>query len=93
MTNWTRRRAPIPRGPPYRYRRVRSPSVVGASLRARRRVAFGIRHSDFVIHFTLSHSHWRESRDWFADSRELSRCDHLIDVFVSCAGFLSEARP
>ncbi len=35
----------------------------------------------------------RESRHRLTDSRELSRCDYLIDVFVSWAGFLSEARP
>ena len=35
----------------------------------------------------------RESRHWFADPCELSRCDYLIDIFVSGAGFLSEARP
>jgi hypothetical protein len=35
----------------------------------------------------------RETHDRLTDPRELSRCDHLIDVFVSWAGFLSEARP
>src|SRR5207247_3189314 len=62
-----------------------------ASLLARRHATFIIRISSFDLAFHISN--WRESRDWFADSRELSRCDHLIDVFVSCAGFLSEARP
>src|SRR5437016_11279774 len=62
-----------------------------------------IENSDFpysnlfrISDFSISSFHipnWRESRDWFANSRQLSRSDYFVDVFVSWAGFLSEARP
>ena len=38
-------------------------------------------------------SNWCESRDWLTDSREFSRCDDFINIFVSWTGFLSEASP
>src|SRR6266480_4129046 len=63
---------------------------------------FGFRHSDFLrlssfgfLSFNSSFdvTNWRESHDWLADSRQFSRCDYFIDVFVSWTCFLGETRP
>ena len=94
MTNdelMTRRRAED--CPPYRYR----PAYVDLSLVGRvtpcapPRV---IRHSDFeFLNLAFHIPNGRESRHWLADSRQLSRRDHFIDIFVSRPGFFGEARP
>jgi len=53
--------------------------------------SFVIRAWSFNSSFHISN--WRESRDWPADPRELGRCDHLINIFVSATRFLGETRP
>src|SRR6266404_6398152 len=49
----------------------------------------------WILSFTSSFHipNRRESRDRFADSRQLGRGDHFIDVFVSATCFLSETCP
>jgi hypothetical protein len=55
--------------------------------------------SDFEIRIfgflplALDVTNWREPHDWLADSRQFSRCDYFIDVFVSWTCFLGEACP
>jgi hypothetical protein len=53
---------------------------------------FDIRISDFR-QLALHISNRREPYDRPADSGELGRFDHFVDVFVSRTGFFREARP
>src|SRR6266568_6007291 len=69
---------------------------------ARRAEAFRISSFGFPSAFVIQISSFdlachipnrRESRHWLADSRQLSRCDYFIDVFISWAGFLCQTCP
>ena len=91
MTNEMKRRAPIPRGPPYHYRPAYVHAFVG---RARHSVRAAARHSFFGFHHLPFHvPNRRKPHNWLADSGQLSRCNYLVDVFVSWACFLGEACP
>jgi hypothetical protein len=90
MRNETRRRAED--CPPYRQR------IAYVRLLLVGRVTpcappCDIRHSDFVIDSSFHIPNRRESRDRFADPRQLGRCNYLINIFVSTTCFLREACP
>jgi len=53
---------------------------------------FVVRHSSFVIS-ALHIPDRREPRDRLADPGQLGRFDYFVNVLVSGAGFLGEARP
>src|SRR6266516_4091143 len=53
--------------------------------------AFLIQISSFDLAFHIPNR--REPRHRLADSRQLSRCDYFIDVFISWAGFLGQTCP
>jgi hypothetical protein len=59
--------------------------------RARHSVRAALRISSFTSSFHIANR--REARDRLADSGQLSRCDHFIDVLVSATCFLSETCP